>query len=243
MRPRYYGTYERRADVVGINTQRPGSSSSGADGVPVPSSVTFTGPPAPGCQPASESLEWVVTVASAPELVRLYPHAFRDPVAGCENTIHSLATMGVVGPLHYATGESGQTRFLYNAGDITCGRLELGIIYKDANGHDTMLTWRVVNSGVDCAALPPPNPPPPDPPLPTPPPSDPPPPTPPPPDPPPPTPPPPDPPPPTPPPPTPPPPTAAAESAAAGSATGAAGPVRGSVDVWGSESLRVAEQR
>ena len=123
----------------------------------VPTSVTFTGPPAPGCQPASESLEWVVTVASAPELVRLYPHAFRDPVAGCENTVHSLATMGVIGPLHYATGESGQTRFLYKAGDIACGRLELGIIYKDANGHDTMLTWRVVNSGVDCAALPPPN--------------------------------------------------------------------------------------
>ena len=126
------------------------------------SSVTFTGPPAPGCQPASESLEWVVTVVSAPELVRLYPHAFRDPVAGCENTIHSLATMGVIGPLHYATGESGQTRFLYKAGDIACGRLELGIIHKDADGQDTMLTWRVVNSGVDCAAPPPsPNPPPP----------------------------------------------------------------------------------
>ena len=62
--------------------------------------------------------------------MRLYPHAFRDPVAGCANTVHSLATMTVVGPLHYATGESGQTRFLYNAGDITCGRLELGIIYK-----------------------------------------------------------------------------------------------------------------
>jgi hypothetical protein len=171
------------------------------------SSVTFTGPPAPGCQPASESLEWVVTVASATELVRLYPHAFRDPVAGCENTLHSVATMGVIGPLHYATGESGQTRFLYTAGDIACGRLELGIIHKDANGHDEMLTWRMVDSGVDCAGPPPPNSPPPNPPPPSPPPPSPPPPSPPPPSPPPPSPPPPSPPPPSPPPPSPPPPS------------------------------------
>ena len=206
MRPRHYGADEQRADVVVINTYTPTPAPT-SEPTTAASGVTFTGPPAPGCQPASESLEWVVTVNSAPELVRLYPHAFRDPVAGCANTVHSLATMPVVGPLHYATGESGQTRFLYNAGDITCGRLELGIIYKNANGHDTMLTWRVVNSGVDCAALPPPmrrrrlrhrrsaaadhrrDPPPPTPPPPTPPP---------------PTPPPPTPPPPTPPPPTPP---------------------------------------
>ena len=64
----------------------PTTPTSGAD---VPSDgVKFTGPPAPGCQPASEALEWVVTVTNAPELVRLYGHAFRDPVAGCENTIH-----------------------------------------------------------------------------------------------------------------------------------------------------------
>ena len=53
----------------------------------LPGGVTFTGPLAPGCQPASEPLEWVVTVVNAPELVRLYEHAFRDPVAGCANTI------------------------------------------------------------------------------------------------------------------------------------------------------------
>lgn len=169
----------------------------------VPAGVTLTGPLPPGCQPASDPLEWVVTVVNAPELIRLYPHAFRDPVAGCENTVHSLATMTVVGPLHYATGESGQTQFLYEANSLVCGRLELGIIHKDANGQDTMLTWRVINSGVDCA--PPPPPPPSDPPPPPPPPSDPPPP-PPPADPPPPTPPPPSPPPPAPPPPSPPPP-------------------------------------
>ena len=152
--------------------------------------------------------------------------------------------MGVVGPLHYATGESGQTRFSYKAGDIACGRLELGIIYKDANGHDEMLTWRVVNSGVDCAALPVPNPPPSDP----------------------------NPPPPNPPPPESAAADAAAaaesataesatadsataDSATAGSATAgsaaaagdaprvAAERVRGSVDLRGSESLRVARQR
>jgi hypothetical protein len=137
----------------------------------IPASVTLTGPLAPGCQPASEPLEWVVSVVNAPELVRLYPHAFRDPVAGCANTIHALASMTVVGPLHYDVGESGQTRFLYEAGDLECGRLELGIILKDANGRDTMLTWRVINSGVDCVVPPPPPPsPPPSPPPPSPPP-------------------------------------------------------------------------
>ena len=56
--------------------------------------------------------------------MRLYPHAFRDPVAGCANTVHSLATMSVIGPLHYATGASGQTQFIYEGGDLDCGRAQ-----------------------------------------------------------------------------------------------------------------------
>ena len=138
------------------------------------SSISLAGP-APGCQPATERVEWVVTVSSPPELVRLYPSAFRDPKAGCDSTTHSLALMTVDGPSHYFTGQSGQTRFIFEAGRATCGRVAVGVIYKDVDEHDTMLSWRVVNTGVDCPVAPndpPPGdpPPPPPPPLPPPPP-------------------------------------------------------------------------
>lgn len=121
-----------------------------------PPTVSFTGPTAGGCQPADRGLDWVVTVQAAPELVRLYTHAFRDPVANCNTTQHDLAWgLYVDGPLSYAAGERGSTLFRYNAGAVTCGRLEIGVLYKDANGRDVLLTWRIINSGVDCAPVPP----------------------------------------------------------------------------------------
>lgn len=117
------------------------------------SAISLAGP-APGCQPATERVEWVVTVTSAPELIRLYPSAFRDPKAGCDPTTHAQTLMTVDGPSHYFTGQSGQTRFIFEAGRATCGRVAVGVIYKDVDEFDTMLSWRVVNTGVDCPASP-----------------------------------------------------------------------------------------
>jgi hypothetical protein len=112
------------------------------------SGVTFTGP-APGCAPASQGIEWVVTVSNPRELVRLYPHMFRNPDAGCGNTTHELGLMTVDGPLHYSPGQSGVTRFIYEPGRATCGRVEMGVILKNAAGEDTMLSWHVLNTGDD----------------------------------------------------------------------------------------------
>src|SRR5688572_2715134 len=79
--------------AIASETNRTSTTSDPSPGpTAIPAGVEWTGPAAPGCQPATERLESVVNVTSAPELVRLYAHAFRDPVAGCENTVHSLAT-------------------------------------------------------------------------------------------------------------------------------------------------------
>lgn len=115
--------------------------------------MTLTGPP-PGCSPASEPVQWTVAINNAPELTRLYAHAFRSPKAGCANTVEELALMTVDGPLHYATGASGTTRFLFEARRAQCGRTEVGVIWKKASGEDVMLSWQVVDSGKDCAPPP-----------------------------------------------------------------------------------------
>lgn len=120
---------------------------------PTASWMTLTGPQ-PGCSPASEPVQWTVAINNAPELTRLYAHAFRSPKAGCANTVEELALMTVDGLLHYAVGASGTTRFLFEAGRAQCGRTEVGVIWKKASGEDVMLSWQVVDSGKDCAPPP-----------------------------------------------------------------------------------------
>jgi hypothetical protein len=133
----------------------------------VASGYTLDGPQ-PGCLTADQAVQWVFTATQVAETVRLYPHAFRDDQAGCQNTTESLATMTITGPVEYLAGASGQTTFSYPPNEVRCGRVTLGVILKDVRGHDTMLSWVVVNSGRDCAAPPPPPPPPPTPPKPCP---------------------------------------------------------------------------
>lgn len=123
----------------------------------VTTSVTVDGP-GPGCQPSIEPVKWIVRV-KATELVRLYPHAFRSPKAGCSNTIDEQTTMHVIGLRHYLPGESGETHFRYEADPRACGRVEVGAIWKNAAGADVMLAWRVIDSGRDCPTPPPPPPP------------------------------------------------------------------------------------
>lgn len=119
----------------------------------VATSVTVDGPE-PGCQPSSEPVKWIIRV-KATELVRLYPHAFRSQKAGCENTTDEQTEMHVIGLRHYASGESGETHFRYEADPRACGRVEVGAIWKNAVGQDVMLGWRVIDSGRDCPVLPP----------------------------------------------------------------------------------------
>lgn len=121
--------------------------------------------PGPGCQPSTEPVKWIVKV-QATELVRLYPHAFRSPKAGCDNTTEEQTVMHVIGLRQYLPGENGETHFRYEADPRACGRVEVGAIWKNAAGSDVMLGWRVVNSGRDCPPPPPPSPVPPPPPPP-----------------------------------------------------------------------------
>jgi hypothetical protein len=118
---------------------------------------TFNGPE-PGCQTADLGVTWVFTASSIPETVRLYPHAFRDDQASCNPTTKALATMNISGPVEYLAGSSGETTFSYPPNEVRCGRVSLGVILKDVLGRDSMLSWRVVNSGRDCAPVPPPAP-------------------------------------------------------------------------------------
>lgn len=126
------------------------------------SSVTFDGP-GPGCQPSSEAVDWTIHV-NAQSTIRLFPHAFRSSKAGCENTTEQQTVLEMDGRTQYDAGQSGENHihwFDQNA----CGRVELGVIAKNADGADTMVTWRVVNSGKDCPEPEPPVVPPPVPPV------------------------------------------------------------------------------
>jgi hypothetical protein len=105
-------------------------------------------------------------MARAEHDVRLYPHAFRSAEAGCANTTDSQASMTVEGRTTYRTGENGRTVFSYPADEVRCGRVEVGLILKDAEGRDSLLSWRVIDSGVNCTLEPPAPPSPPSPPTP-----------------------------------------------------------------------------